>query len=198
VDSKDHEEPGISGWVSRHFRVAVNVTDVAKTREHGPATPEERRDHLETERTWRHSEENLPPHEGDDSVEHPEHVEDHLHDDESMGAGDIVHVHYWRTLRRPPGYKPPATAHGAHGMREDVDVRAGQQIAFFAQYLHRDHNRRYMYRHTYPGAVRRRRHVVDSEDFEYVNAYVALSPDGVSHDVVGALAAGAEVPSADL
>jgi hypothetical protein len=214
VDAKDHDQEGFVQWTNRHHRLTVNVTSVGKTR----GLPEKERNHHrreETERELRHAAEGLPPHEGPDAVEHPDHVQDPLHDDERIAVGDLVHVHFWRAVARPPGYKFP-DAPGITGLRHDLELTVGADYAFFGEYLNRDRVRRFMYHHTHPGAVRRRKHVTSAsasrsqsaaagedgatpqaqpqaaaaaavEPFDFVKAYIAFVPDGITADVPGAI-----------
>jgi hypothetical protein len=209
VEFKEHEQEGFLSWRNRQYKLTVNVTDVAKTR----GLPEKEplyHNHELSEKVMRHHEEQLPPHEGEGKVDHPEHVDDPLHDDETIAVGEEIHVHFWRAISRPPGYKMP-DAPGVHGMRSDVVIdETGKKFCFFGEYLHRDHIRRSMYRHTHPGKVRRRKHTMSKsksksgaegdattadavDDFVFVKAYVAYIPDGITDDVDAALAAASGV-----
>lgn len=192
VDVKEHDQDGFLMWRNKHYRLTVNVTDVAKTRGK-PEKGKNYHNHELSERAMRTHHESLPPHDknAEGYEEHAEHVFDELHDDETINVGDEVHVHFWRAVSRPPGYRMP-DGPGVYGMRNDLVFDEGKKYAFFSEYLHRDHVRRSMYRHTHPGLVKRRRHGA-GEDFKFVNAYVAFIPDGVTDDIEGALAAAATV-----
>ena len=209
VDEKIHDQEGFIEWKNNHYRLTVNVTAVSKTRGRQEKKAHHHK-HAITEAKLRHKAEGLPPTEGEGAVEHPDHVDDDLHDDETINVGDLVHVHFWKAISRPPGYKLPDSP-GIRGMSNNVELTVGQELAFFGEYLERDQVRRYMYHHTHPGKIRRRKHTAtasasksqsqveggsasssssqDEEEFTFVNSYIAFVPDGIQTDIEASFAA---------
>ena len=214
VDEKIHDQEGFIDWRNNHYRLTVNVTAVGKSRGLLEKQAHHHK-HAQTEAKLRHNAEGLPPHEGEGAVEHPDHVDDDLHDDETINVGDLIHVHFWKAVSRPPGYKLPDSP-GIRGMSTDVDLAVGKEFAYFGEYLQRDQVRRYMYHHTHPGKIRRRKHTSSSAsksksqsqveggadqqqqqntnepeegEFTYIKSYIAFVPDGITPDLEGALAA---------